>query len=646
MKEIHTFLDVNSFLEFVDNTIRNHISSAKKQVELKKLSEHINARINDDNLYLGVLGEFSSGKSTFINGILQKRILKAAYEATTASSTYIVPSTVFKVITTFIDNQKISASESNYDKLYNKIASLAPKDITKESNIFQLLDLLTSHQIVANNVINIIIEYPVENVWQKNLIIIDTPGISSGTETGQSHFNITKNIIENVADAVVVLIPSEKAMSKSLIEFLKEHLKRFLHRCIFILTAVDRISPEERGTLVKYVKAQLQEKLGIKTPEVHISSAITMIPVSKIPSTMNDEWATWQNKFIDLKNKIFESLKRQRNVIISERLSYLMQNLVVEINKELVAKQENLRIEESILKKGSIQRVEDVINSLLEINMNKINLQKSKLISLSQSSISSYEVNAIRACEKIIDEAGSGIVSYESVIEPNIRAAIEKEAARYVASLNDNIGILQTFCNEICKDFIKQFKGNYETFDTLDVKIKAPSLIVNSIKTPSLEFKASKRYVDQQESEGKSGGNAGAVIGGIIGSFIFPGFGTVIGAALGGGIGHSVSGDSLTERQKNLKNYSKNEIKLFFGTFLKDVEGKINNTIKEVVRELTKICDNHINEYEERVSDTISKHKEKEKKLKSQIKVINGLCKKCQEFKETITLTEIKLNQI
>lgn len=71
------------------NQIENYeelktIGSFTKEVEIFR------ERLNDDEIRIAVVGEFSAGKSTFINALIGKDILKHATTETTAVITRIV----------------------------------------------------------------------------------------------------------------------------------------------------------------------------------------------------------------------------------------------------------------------------------------------------------------------------------------------------------------------------------------------------------------------------------------------------------------------------------------------------------------------------------------------------------------------------
>ena len=65
--------------------------------ELSQQLQKIKNRRADPNLYLAVIGEFSSGKSTFINALLRNDLLKTSALVATAIDTKISYGKIFEV---------------------------------------------------------------------------------------------------------------------------------------------------------------------------------------------------------------------------------------------------------------------------------------------------------------------------------------------------------------------------------------------------------------------------------------------------------------------------------------------------------------------------------------------------------------------
>ena len=78
-------MDINECISFTSQTISNltKILDDKKKYYSDML-KNINRRKADPFLNVALIGDFSSGKSTFINALIKQNLLKTAWMATTA----------------------------------------------------------------------------------------------------------------------------------------------------------------------------------------------------------------------------------------------------------------------------------------------------------------------------------------------------------------------------------------------------------------------------------------------------------------------------------------------------------------------------------------------------------------------------------
>ncbi len=67
--ELDTLTDVDDHLQFATQVIQRDDIPDAVRGKIDQHINHIQKRRNDPNLYLAIIGEFSSGKSTFINAV-------------------------------------------------------------------------------------------------------------------------------------------------------------------------------------------------------------------------------------------------------------------------------------------------------------------------------------------------------------------------------------------------------------------------------------------------------------------------------------------------------------------------------------------------------------------------------------------------
>lgn len=215
-------INIDTTLDYIQIINSSYLSGADCR-EISKRIKSIQSKRKDTKLYLAVIGEFSSGKSTFINALLGFRLLKEAVMPTTACATYIeCHAKTLSLKVSFFDGAHFGASEANYDSLKDYLISKYKK---AASDLNQIITIITSDQQVAKTVKSLKIKVP-GNAIPKNIVIIDTPGFNPGSNSVDNHQEITRNVVENIADAAIILTPQEQAMSCDIISIPERKFKK------------------------------------------------------------------------------------------------------------------------------------------------------------------------------------------------------------------------------------------------------------------------------------------------------------------------------------------------------------------------------------------------------------------------------------
>lgn len=149
-------------------------------------------RLKDDSFRLAVVGEFSSGKSTFLNALIGKDLLKHGAKETTATITEI-------------HNKKSGENETYLDVYYLN------GDVEKNISVDRIIDYTatasTTHS-VANEIEKVVINSEILDSDAK-VCFVDTPGLNG---IADKHREKTIEEIKN-AHACIYLI-KEKRSSK------------------------------------------------------------------------------------------------------------------------------------------------------------------------------------------------------------------------------------------------------------------------------------------------------------------------------------------------------------------------------------------------------------------------------------------------
>ncbi|WP_180022249.1 dynamin family protein [Acinetobacter sp. YH16044] len=243
-----------------------------------------------DKVIVGVGGAFSAGKSSFLNGILGRKVLSVAIDPTTSIPTYLIHG----------EQQKIEAVLKNSQQLDLSLEQF--KNLTHHAE--QEL-----HELAAN--IDLILLTQPEQRWP-NLAFLDTPGYSNheDIEQGLCDAHIAK-VQLNDAQCLIWLVSADQGViSQSDINFLKT-IRSDIPKLI-VMSRADKKSPEdltEIKKLTQYTLAQHQ----IEAIDVLVLSARQP---EKFDRKLLDGYLTqWslnsqESRIIENFNQYFDAMKK------------------------------------------------------------------------------------------------------------------------------------------------------------------------------------------------------------------------------------------------------------------------------------------------------------------------------------------------
>ncbi len=228
-------------MEYLRNT--DNILEIKRQLNILFDSIH-------SPFLVTILGEFSTGKSTFINALINKNLLAMKIRPTTATITKLH-----------------YGNENKLEVMYND----------GSIKIFDKTDLhaLTVESYVDEKDIMHDIHYvslTVDEELLRNIDIADTPGFNSNNA---HHTKITSNFIA-YADAVIWLFDANQMAKKSTFDLINEYCK--YEKPIGIINKIDQIDEDEREEIIQDL---------IKTLEPHTNSVFAIS--SKMAIDQNDD---------------------------------------------------------------------------------------------------------------------------------------------------------------------------------------------------------------------------------------------------------------------------------------------------------------------------------------------------------------------
>ncbi|TBX75870.1 hypothetical protein E0M25_14960 [Bacillus mycoides] len=323
----------------------------------------------DNRFEIVVVGEFSTGKSTFINALLRKNVLPSKVTPTTATINFIrhieQGDGTEKAVINFFNGNKI---ESSFDQL--------EKYVTEMSEEHNVVEEISHVDIFVDS------QYLTEGV-----VIVDTPGLQA---LHPEHERITKEQIKK-SNASVLLFNMEQPGKRSEFMFLKD-LSDSIDRIFFVGNRMDGVPENEISDVVNSLESSLKDNNYQSVPEEYAK----VFPISALQAlkgrdknTMTKRWQGWSSeelieasRFAEFESRLEEYLfqgEKTKDVICApynalssfyEQLQNKMNQIEVlisgEISIEVLQKEKERLAEEVELRKLQLQDQERNLKNLFQ----------------------------------------------------------------------------------------------------------------------------------------------------------------------------------------------------------------------------------------------------------------------------------------
>lgn len=228
--------------------------------------EEVFYAIKNDVFPINVVATMSSGKSTLINALLEKKLMPSRNEACTAT------------ITEILDNDSEEFTAAAYDDKNSVLRKEKKLDYTIMEN---LNDDEKVHKIVVEGNI------PFVDAQSTALKLVDTPG--SNNSQNQAHKNTTYSKINRGMNNLILYVLNGTQLSTNddaeLLKYASEQIeqggKKVRDRFLFVINKMDQFDPdnEDIARTISRAKEYLEKNAKIKDPQIFPCSAYTALNI-------------------------------------------------------------------------------------------------------------------------------------------------------------------------------------------------------------------------------------------------------------------------------------------------------------------------------------------------------------------------------
>lgn len=568
-----------------------------------RLTDIIN-KLENNNFQIVVLGEFSRGKSTFINALLNENILPSSILPTTAVLTKIFYGKERKVKINFNDNTSKSIELS---ELKQYITSLENEEL-------------------SNKITDAEIYYPTE-FCKNGCSIIDTPGVN---DINQQKVDITYNYIPQ-SDAAIILLDPDQPFTESEKEFIENKIiDNKIEKLFFVLNKFDLIEPAYVEETVKHVKDRIFSLKKINSSNVNL---YCLSSKEALRARIKNEDNDYNFEFRKFEDGLMEFL-------INEKGDYILLNAIekgklekTKLEEALLAYTHSLKIsmEQLVEKKAEFDRIKDTTNrvcnevkSQLDFDYKNFQSDIDFKVDIELSSIFDYIYGQISAMTVNKNNYGEAIPKiFESRIEAFVKNSLYPEIVNSLGEINTKLSTVLYDHKKIINQFSCSLSESVTETALQIVKDKMPTNIFNNEGVLYIPERTSTRDIAPTIVYA-----GGAISAGLLVAAMVTGPVGLLLAVIAGGAVFKTLDDNRIQRDKNFV-YS------WLGETKCSVTIKAKSIINKIVRDeylkiqtsiYNEIQDN-INLYDKIFDDLIKERKSKAKEFNEKEEFINkSLC--------------------
>lgn len=553
-------------------------------------------KLQNNVFTLTILGEFSSGKSTFINSLLGSKILPATVRPTTATINIIKHSDDANGYAIVYYKDKKQAKKISIEQLKQYSAPSDNEEYRATPEFKKLEAELRSIKWIE-------ILYPT-GFCKNGVEIVDTPGVN---DLDESREEITYQFIPK-SDAVILILDFEQPLSASELTFLKDRILKDVTKLFFIINKTDHSNNEkELKETIDYVRKELSKV--INNPKIFPFSSKLALKAKE----NNDPETLKQSFYEDFEKELFRFLASDRGRTI----------LINPVNKGLsiIKELNNFAINELKSLDKSIEELEEKIAKFEPIRKEAIARQKKLNYYLKQELdqlADKIEIDFRKDVDNIKNNIISKIDSYEKDSESLQRVIpkwIKKNIANLINSwqdyLNQSKEIIEKKIYAQIQDIVSEVdafaaKEFYETQYGIDITSKDISELSNTLNN----------YINDEEVKNFVESTALGFIGGFL-------LGPI-------GIMASMIGSYLlvVHREEKIKEQIKRKVVEVLDEFKQNISGIFANKIEQFYtdfkNQINVYLDSHINSINRAMTDVLKLKKEQQAVVERQKSIIQN----------------------
>lgn len=597
-RNISEMADIDSHIVFATTLMGKYDWEEATKHRLEKQVSAIVDKQNDNLLNISVIGEFSTGKSSFINALVGYELLAVnVIQGTTVAITIIEYSEQFSITLTDFSGKSLKIVFKSIDSLR------------------QQLHIYTTDAAYAKKIDYVTVTLP-SDILKNGYRIIDTPGTNS---LELWHEEVTCRAIKELSDLSIILTDATQPMPATLVSFLDNTLGDSVESCAFVANKIDRIGEKERDGIIKFIGKKICQSFDIEDPMV--------LPFSSVALT---NCFTKETVRIDSGSFLLttSSLERLLSYTAKQRLRAQAQKILHLVDDIYSTLDNNI--------KSIAAQYQQELQMLERSRQTDFKPFISRQIYLRQKSFMAgaqdYKYKVESVCDSLASEAKNNIEikiqncstldGLSNYIKGSLSKDIKDEGQSIISGTEAQFKKLRTLFNKELKQFQKEFEREFDKLKILSVKfnLKPKDMVVRH-SAHSANIAPVTTLITEELSKENWAVGGGAAAGAAIGTVLAPGIGTIVGTVIGLFAGAAAAPDTSGVKGK-IKSKLSTPLHSYYRSVASDCMTNYNNFVDDIGSRLETEINRYYSTYASTIAQRIKDWEARHRAVKGRIQMI------------------------
>lgn len=597
-RNISEMADIDSHIVFATTLMGKYDWEEATKHRLEKQVSAIVDKQNDNLLNISVIGEFSTGKSSFINALVGYELLAVnVIQGTTVAITIIEYSEQFSITLTDFSGKSLKI-------IFKSIDSLR-----------QQLHIYTTDAAYAKKIDYVTVTLP-SDILKNGYRIIDTPGTNS---LELWHEEVTCRAIKELSDLSIILTDSTQPMPATLVSFLDNTLGDSVESCAFVANNIDRIGDKERDGIIKFIGKKICQSFDIENPMVLPFSSVALTN-SFAKETVSVDSGSFLLTTSSLE-RLLSYTAKQRLRAQAQKILHLVDDIYSTLDNNIKSIAAQYQQELQMLERSRQTDFKPFISR-------QIYLRQKSFMAGAQD----YKYKVESVCDSLASTAKNNIETkiqnystldaLSNYIKGSLSKDIKDEGRSIISGTEAQFKKLRTLFNKELKQFQKEFEREFDKLKILSVKfnLKPKDMVVRH-SAHSANIGPVTTLITEELSKENWAVGGGAAAGAAIGTVLAPGIGTIVGTVIGLFAGAAAAPDTSGVKGK-IKSKLSIPLHSYYRSVASDCMTNYNNFVDDIRSRLETEINRYYSTYASTIAQRIKDWEARHRAVKGRIQMI------------------------